>query len=92
MIKNMETIILFLISFFSRLVFLFYSMPSITHDEADYFLNGWFLAKTGSDVWNNKLFLTSGILTATGGIPIYLNSLFFRFLDLNILNSRLPYF
>jgi len=67
-------------------------MSSITHDEADYFLNGWFLAKTGSDVWNNKLFLTSGIIRATGGIPVYLNALFFRFLDLNILNSRLPYF
>ncbi|GIW64207.1 MAG: hypothetical protein KatS3mg092_0140 [Patescibacteria group bacterium] len=87
----MEFLILFILSLIPRLIFLFYGMPSITHDEADYFLNSYFLAKTGSDFWNNKFFLTSGILNSTGGIPVYFNSIFYFFLEKNIVVSRLIY-
>ena len=85
----MEFLVLFFLSLIPRLIFLFFGMPSITHDEADYFLNSYFLAKTGSDFWGNKLFLTSGLLSATSAIPIYLNSMVYLSLDKTIINSRL---
>lgn len=85
----MEFLILFILSLIPRLIFLFYGMPSITHDEADYFLNSYFLAKTGSDFWNNKFFLTSGLLSATSAIPIYINSIAYTFLNKSIFISRL---
>ncbi len=85
----MEFLILFFLSLIPRLIFLFFSMPSITHDEADYFLNSFFLAKTGGDFWGNKFFLTSGILSATSSIPIYINSIIYLFFPKTIVFSRL---
>jgi len=58
----MTEIILFLISFLTRFVFLYFGYPSVTHDEADYFINSYLLAKTGSDIYNQKFFLTSEII------------------------------
>lgn len=87
----MEFLILFFLSLIPRLIFLFFSMPSITHDEADYFLNSFFLAKTGSDFWGNKFFLTSGLLSATSAVPIYINAIAYLFLPKTIIFSRLTF-
>ncbi len=85
------TFILFLISLLTRLLFLYFGYPSITNDEADYFLNSYLLAKTGSDIHLQKFFLTSGILNATSSVPVYLGSIFFFFLDKSVIAGRLPY-
>lgn len=85
----MEFLLIFLLSLIPRLIFLFFSMPSITHDEADYFLNSYMLAKTGTDFWENKFFLTSGLLSATSSIPVYLNAIVYLFFPKNIIFSRL---
>lgn len=82
---------LFIISFLTRLLFLYYGYPSITHDEADYFINSYLLAKTGSDIYDQKIFLTSGILNATSSIPIYLGSTIYFFLEKSVIVGRLPY-
>jgi hypothetical protein len=84
-------LVLFLISFLTRLLFLYFGHPSITHDEADYFINSYLLSKTGADIWGNKLFLTSGILNATSAIPIYLGSLIFHFFQKSVVIARLPF-
>lgn len=84
-------IYLFFISLATRLVFLFFGHPSITHDEADFYLQGYILAKTGSDIHGNSLFLSTGILTAISPIPVYLNSLFFTFLPKLVITGRLPF-
>ncbi|MCL4364305.1 hypothetical protein M1328_03640 [Patescibacteria group bacterium] len=85
------TAILFLISFLTRLIFLYHGFPSITHDEADYFINSYLLAKSGTDILGNRLFLTSGILNATSAIPVYIGSIIFLFLGKSIIISRLPF-
>lgn len=87
----MILLFLYFTSLLTRLIFLFYGMPSITHDEADFFLNSYYLIKTGTDVFNNRLFLTSGHLAITGSIPVYIGSIFFLFFEKNIYLSRLPY-
>jgi len=87
----MTEIILFLISFLTRFVFLYFGYPSVTHDEADYFINSYLLAKTGSDIYNQKFFLTSGILNATSSIPVYLGSLVYLFFEKSVISGRLPY-
>lgn len=87
----MTEIFLFLISLLTRFLFLYFGYPSITHDEADYFLNSYLLAKTGSDIFSNKFFLTSGILNATSAIPVYLGSLAYFFMEKSIISGRLPY-
>jgi len=87
----MLLITLFVISLLTRFVFLFFGFPSITHDEADYFLNGYLLTKTGSDIFSNKFFLTSGILNATSAIPVYLGSISYHFMEKSVISGRLPY-
>lgn len=82
---------LFLISLLTRLAFLFFGFPSITHDEADFYLNGYMLSKTGSDIHNNSLFLSSGILSSISPIPVYISALFFTFLPKTIITGRLPF-
>ncbi len=82
---------LFIISLLTRLVFLFFGFPSITHDEADFYLNGYILSKTGSDIHNNSLFLSSGILSSISPIPVYLSAFFFTFLPKSIMTGRLPF-
>lgn len=84
-------LILLSVSLLTRFIFLYFGYPSITNDEADYFLNSYLLSKTGSDILGNKLFLTSGILNATSSIPVYLGSLFFLFLEKSVIAGRLPY-
>ncbi len=84
-------VILFLISFLTRLVFLYFGYPSITNDEADYFMNSYLLAKTGTDIFSEKFFLTSGILNATSSVPVYLGSLLFLFLEKSVISGRLTY-
>lgn len=83
--------ILYLISLLTRLVFLYFGYPSITNDEADYFMNSYLLAKTGTDIFSEKIFLTSGILNATSSIPVYLGSLLFLFLEKSVISGRLTY-
>lgn len=83
--------VLFLISLLTRLLFLYFGYPSITNDEADYFINSYLLAKTGSDIFGKKFFLTSGILNATSSVPVYLGSLVFLFLEKSIISGRLTY-
>ncbi|MBI5127454.1 hypothetical protein HZA76_03275 [Candidatus Roizmanbacteria bacterium] len=87
----MEVVALFLVSLLTRFVFLYFGYPSITHDEADYFLNSYLFAKTGSDIFSNKFFLTSGILNATSAIPVYLGSLIYFFTNKSVIVGRLPY-
>ena len=87
----MPLITLFVISLLTRFVFLFFGFPSLTHDEADYFLNSYLLTKTGSDIFSNKFFLTSGILNATSAIPVYLGSISYYFLEKSVISGRLPY-
>lgn len=82
---------LFIISLLTRLVFLFFGHSSLTHDEADFYLQGYLLAKTGSEIHGNSLFSTSGILTVISPIPVYLNAFFFTFLPKTILTGRLPF-
>lgn len=84
-------IYLLLISLLTRLVFLFFGHTSITHDEADFYLQGYLLAKTGSDIHGNNVFLSSGILTSISPIPVYLNALFFSFLPKLVISGRLPF-
>ncbi|MCX7589408.1 MAG: hypothetical protein N2Z85_00500, partial [Patescibacteria group bacterium] len=84
-----EFLIIFFLSFIPRILFLFFGMPSITHDEADYFLNSYMLAKTKSDFWGNSFFLTSGLLSATSAIPIYINSFSYLLFPKTIFFSRL---
>lgn len=85
------TLVLFLISFLTRLLFLYFGHPSITHDEADYFLNSYLLTKIGTDILNQKIFLTSGILYATSAIPVYLGSLIFYFFEKSVIVARFPF-
>ncbi|MCX7589622.1 MAG: hypothetical protein N2Z85_01635, partial [Patescibacteria group bacterium] len=86
-----EFLIIFFLSFIPRILFLFFGQSSITHDEADFFLNGFILNKTGTDFLNQKIFTVSGILTSTGGIPVYINGFLYNFFEKNIIFSRLPY-
>jgi len=90
-LKDKMIVLLYLVSLLTRFIFLFYGYPSITHDEADYFLNSYLLAKTGSDIFNQKFFLTSGILNATSSIPVYIGSFVYHFLDKSTIAGRLPY-
>ncbi len=85
------TIVLFIVSLLTRLIFLYFGHHSITHDEADYFMNSYLLARTGTDIWGQKVFLTSGILYATSAIPVYLGSFIFHLFDKSILAARLPF-
>lgn len=82
---------LFLVSLLTRFIFLYFGFPSITNDEADYFINSYLLAKTGSDIYSQKFFLTSGILNATSSVPVYLGSLVYHFFDKSVFFGRLPY-
>jgi len=85
------TLILLITSLLTRLIFLYFGHPSITHDEADYFINAFLLAQTGSDIFNQRIFLSSGILYSTSAFPVYWLSLFFIFIDKTVINSRLPF-
>lgn len=87
----MTILSLFLVSLLTRGVFLFFGHPSITNDEADYYMNGYLLAKTGSDIFGNKFFLTSGILFSTSAVPIYIVGLFLTFFNKSIVVGRLPF-
>lgn len=82
---------LLIVSLITRLVFLYFGHSSITNDEADYYINSYLLAKTGGDIFGNKLFLTSGILNATSAVPVYLGSLIYFIFEKSIIISRLPY-
>jgi len=83
--------ILYIISFLTRLIFLLHGHPSITHDEADYFINSYLLAKSGTDIFSQRFFLTSGILNSTSGVLVYIGSIFFNFFGKSIFTGRLPY-
>jgi len=95
-------IFILLISLTTRLFYLAYGMPSVTHDEADIYLSGRILAMTGKDGYNNKIFATTGFLTAKPSIPIYISALshlvlppaspFFSRLPFALINSLLPLF
>ncbi len=82
---------LLLVSFLTRLLFLYFGHPSITHDEADYFLNSYLLAKTGGDIFNQRFFLTSGILNATSAVPVYLGSFIFHFFEKSVITARFTF-
>lgn len=84
-------LILLLISLITRLIFLYFGHSSITHDEADYFINSYLFSRTGADIWGHQFFLTSGILNATSAIPVYLGSLVFHFLQKSVIVARLPF-
>lgn len=87
----MNIFFLYLISFLTRFLFLFFGMPSVTHDEADFFTNSYILAKTGTDIWNKKIFFSTGIININSSLIIYLNALFFSFFKKNIYDIRLIY-
>lgn len=80
----------FLISLATRIFYLAVTIPSLSNDEADLYLSSYMLAKSGSDYYDNKLFLTSGILTAKPSIPIYIGALSWLFnQEKNVLSARL---
>lgn len=80
-----------IVSLLTRALFLFWGMPSLTFDEADFYYNGYLLATTGSDIFGNKLFLTSGILFAAPSVPIYISSLFWHIFPKTVFFARLPF-
>jgi len=82
---------LFLVSLLTRLVFLFFGHQGLTHDETDFYTQGYLLAKTGSDFYGNALFSSSGILTVISPIPVYISAFFFTFLPKTVLTGRLPF-
>lgn len=85
-------IALFIISFLTRLFFLIWGHPSLTHDEADFFYNGYLISKTNSDVFGNKVFFTTGILSAAPNVPNYLSSLGWSILqNKDVVFARLPF-
>ncbi len=85
-------ITLLIVSFITRLFFLNLGHPSLTHDEADFFYNGYLISKTGSDINGNKLFFTSGIISAAPNLPVYLSSIFWSMVGENksVYLARLP--
>lgn len=87
----MTVIVLFIVSLLTRLLFLYFGFPSVTNDEADYFINSYLLAKTGSDIYGQRFFLTSGILNATSSIPVYLGSFIYHFFEKSTIIGRLPF-
>lgn len=85
-------IILFIISLSTRLFFLFNGHNGITHDEADFYYNGYLVSQTGSDIYSNKLFFTTGIISATPNIPVYISSLFWHIVDkTSVIVGRMPF-
>lgn len=83
---------LFIISLLTRGLFLFKGMPSLTHDEADFYYSGYTLAKKGADQHNNKVFLTSGYISAIPAVPVYTSALFWKLApEKNIFYARLPF-
>ena len=83
---------LLLISLLTRSAYLFWGMPSLTNDEADLYTTSYVTAKTGSDQYNNSVFLTSGFLTVKPSIPIYFGTLpWFLTSQKSIFLARLPY-
>ena len=91
---TMKRILLFLlfISLLTRSAYLFWGMPSLTNDETDLYTTSYVTAKTGSDQYNNSVFLTSGFLTAKPSIPIYFGTLpWFFTSEKSIFLARLPF-
>ncbi len=84
-------IFILFISLLNRLLFLFWGMPSLTFDEADFYYNAYLLTKTGSEIFGQKFFLTSGILFAAPSVPIYISSLFWNIFPKTIFFARLPF-
>ncbi len=96
MLKKKQIIIfiscLLFVSLSTRFYFLFYGMPSLTHDEADFYFTGYTLAKTGHDQWGNSFFLTSGFLSAIPSTPVYISALFWKFFPIvSATTARLPF-
>ncbi len=93
-------VLLFLISLTTRIFWLFFSMPSVTNDEADIYTSSYLFGRTLHDYYGNFGFLTTGILTAKPSVPIYIGaipwfftvvkSVFFARLPFVILNSITP--
>ena len=81
----------YIVSFLTRLIFLYHGHPSITHDEADYFINSYLFAKSGTDIFSQRFFFTSGILNSTSGVLVYIGSIFFNFFGKSIFTGRFPY-
>lgn len=101
-IKRNIILFVLLISLLTRLFYLYFGMASVTHDEADIYLSGRIMAMTGKDDYDNKVFATTGFLTAKPSIPIYISAIsylllpssnpFFARLPFAIINSLLPVF
>lgn len=87
----MNTFFLLIVSIITRITFLFIGFDSITHDQADYFISGYILNKTGTDLMNNKFFLTSGIISVISSVPVYISSFFYNFLPKTVFFSKLPF-
>lgn len=85
-------ITLLIVSFITRLFFLIWGHPSLTHDEADFFYNGYLISKTGSDIYGHKLFFTTGILSAAPNVPNYISTLAWNmFQSKEVFYARLPF-
>lgn len=85
-------LILLGVSFLWRLLFLQIGIDSLTHDEIDFYYSGYKLAHTGNDAHGNRLFLTSGYISATPSIPIYISALGWKILpEKTPFNARLPF-
>lgn len=84
--------VLFILSLVVRLYFLFFGFPTITNDEADYYLTSYLFAKTGSDQFGHTIFFSSGFLNAISSVPVYIGTLLFKIVSIkSILLARLPF-
>lgn len=84
--------VLFVLSLAVRLYFLFFGFPTITNDEADYYLTSYLFARTGSDQFGHTVFFSSGFLNAISSVPVYIGALLFKVISIkSILLARLPF-
>lgn len=85
-------VILFIISLTARLYFLFFGIQTLSHDEIDFYQSGYVLANTGADQYGNKIFLTTGYISAIPSVPVYVSALFWKLIPVkSVIAARLPF-
>jgi len=85
-------IILFIFSLCTRLLGLFFGMPSVTNDEADIYTSSYIFGQTLRDFHGNWWFLTTGILTAKPSVPVFIGAIPWLFTSgKSVILARLPF-
>lgn len=91
-IRTNPVLVLLVISLATRLIWLFFGMPSVTNDEADIYASAYIFGRTLHDYWGHFAFLTTGILTAKPSLPVYIGSIpFFFTAAKSVILARLPF-